>query len=302
MKAELAQFGDILTDVDLKKYNTYGIGGKAQYLIKPFDRQNLIFLLTFLKDKKISYYLLGHGSNVILPDEDFFGVIIKLDHLNHFEITNDLVRVEAGLPLNQLVNKTLNEGYTNLVALAGIPGTVGAAVRGNAGAFKHEIFNDVRDVTILNENLEVETLPRKKINYAYRQTAFQKRNIIILGATLKLEKGDVSLAQELRENNWQYRLNHQPIGTKNAGSVFKNPTNMAAGKLIEDLGFKGQMVGDAQVSLKHANFIVNTNEAKAVDILTLIKNMQKAVRANYDINLELEQIVVDWGKNERKED
>lgn len=294
MKKILEQWGEVSCDVDLKKYNTYGIGGKTKFLLKPYNYENLKKLLVFLKENSISYYLLGMGSNVILPDADFDGVIIKLDNFQNIDFKDNYLIVGAGLPLNTLIQKTLSLGYTNLAYAAGVPGTIGAAVVGNVGCFKHEIMEDVLDVTFLDENLELRTLSKKNLKYSYRNTELKNRHVIVIAISLRLIKGNVLEARETIKKNWQYRLLHQPIGTKNAGSVFKNPEGYAAGKLIEDIGFKAKRIGDAEVSAKHANFIVNIKDAKSKDILALIKQIKEEVKKKYNLELELEQIVVNW--------
>ena len=291
---KLEKYGEVLTNVDLKKYNTYGIGGKAKYLVKPFNVSSLKDLILDLKKNDISYYLLGMGSNVILPDTDYDGVIIRLDNLNTITINNEKAEVEGGVLLTYLSNYLIDKGYVNLAFCNGVPGTVASAVIGNVGCFKHEIFDYLISVTIINEEGNIETILKKDLSYGYRYTEFKKRNVVIIAATFILEKGDKLLAQkEIQENNL-YRQTHQPLGTKNAGSVFRNPIGYAAGKLIEDAKLKKMMVGGAMVSEKHANFIINYHNATSSDIIELITKIKKEIKRIYDIDLELEQIIVKW--------
>lgn len=294
MKDVLTQFGEVVLDVDLKKYNTYRIGGITQYLVKPFDVDSLIALIKFLKNNNMAYYLLGSGSNVILPDTNFEGVIIRLDNLKHIEFKNDTCIVEGGMFLASLVNLCLEKGYTNLAFAASIPGTVASAIVGNVGAYNHEIFDYVKDVTILDENDTIKTLNGEDIYHAYRDTEFKKRKVIIIKVTLKLAKGDVSLAKKTIKDNLAHRRETQPLEYPNAGSVFRNPYPLIAGKLIEESHLKGKMIGGAMVSRKHANFIINYNNATSSDIITLIELIKKEIKERNNIDLELEQIIVKW--------
>ena len=285
---KLEKYGEVLTNVDLKKYNTYGIGGMAKYLVKPTSVSSLQNLISDLKKNNISYYLLGMGSNVILPDNDYDGVIIRLDNLNKITIKDEKVEVEGGVLLTYFSNYLIDRGYVNFAFCNGVPGTVASAVIGNVGCFKHEIFDYLINVTIINEEGNIEIVAKENISYGYRYTEFKKQNVVIIAATFVIEKGD-----KLLENNL-YRQAHQPLGTKNAGSVFRNPIGYAAGKLIEDAKLKKMMVGGAMVSEKHANFIINYHNATSSDIIELITKIKKEIKRIYDIDLELEQIIVKW--------
>lgn len=294
MKEDLKAYGEVLTDVDLKKYNTYGIGGRAAFLIKPYKIDDVLNLIKYLKKNNYAFYILGGGSNVILPDTDFKGIIIKLDYLNNFVIKNNKIEVEAGITISKLVQETLKESFVNFAFLFGIPGTLGGAIRGNAGCFKHEIFDYLEDITIIDEDNKISVLKKKDIKYGYRYSEFKTRNIIILKATLKLELGDVKKAKQEIKEHQEYRKNTQPIDAKNAGSVFKNPEGLSAGKLIDEASLKGFRVNDAMVSEKHANFIINTHKATSSDIIKLINIIKKKVKEENNIDLELEQVIVKW--------
>ena len=234
-------------NVDLKKLNTYNIGGSAKYLIKPNDLEELMNVLNELNNKNIKYYILGGGSNVLLPDEDFDGAIIKLDKLNTFLIKNQFVFACAGLSLNEFVKKTLDNGYINFANLYGIPGLLGGAIIGNAGANGTEIFDDLKAVLVLKNNL-VTLINKTNIKYEYRNTEFKNSNIIIIGAIFKLEKGDTKKAWDNIKENLEKRKNSQPLEYPSAGSVFKNPNGLSAGKLIDECNLKNISVGGAKVS------------------------------------------------------
>ena len=289
----MREYGTVLENVDLKKYNTYGIGGKAKYLVMPDSLKDLQDLLAFLQQEKRPWYILGGGSNVILPDTDFNGVIIKLDHLNNYSVHKDIITVGAGITLGEMVNKMLADGYTNYANLLGIPGLLGGAIIGNAGANGTNIFDNLLSVTILRDGNIVE-LKKDDINYDYRYTEFKNTQAIILNAKFQGIKGNVAMAKEMVKENLERRKNTQPLGTKNAGSVFKNPSNFAAGYLIERAGLKGFKHGGAKVSDKHANFIINFNNATSRDIIELITIIKTEVKKRFQVDLELEQIIVNW--------
>lgn len=280
-------------NVDLKKLNTYHIGGNAKYLIKPNDLEELMNVLNELNNKNIKYYILGGGSNILLPDEDFDGAIIKLDKLNTFLIKNQFVFACAGLSLNEFVKKTLDNGYINFANLYGIPGLLGGAIIGNAGANGTEIFDDLKAVLVLKNNL-LTLINKTNIKYEYRNTEFKNSNIIIIGAIFKLEKGDTKKAWDNIKENLEKRKNSQPLEYPSAGSVFKNPNGLSAGKLIDECNLKNTSIGGAKVSNKHANFIINENNATSKDIKDLINKVKEEVKNQKNIDLELEQIIVKW--------
>lgn len=292
----MKEYGEFLENVDLKKYNTYGIGGRAKYLIKPDTIKHLQDLLKYLNTKRMPWYILGGGSNVIIPDEDFAGVIIKLDKLNKIDFNKDIIKVEAGISLGNFVNDLLNEGYTNFSNLMGIPGSLGGAILGNAGAYNTSIFDDLITVSVMDSSGVIKEYAKEDIQYDYRYTEFKGKNNIIVAAKFKGIKGDVALAREKISENLQKRKNTQPLEYKNAGSVFKNPVKYSAGYLIEHAGLKGLTVGGAKVSEKHANFIINFDNAKSRDIIDLIAVIKRAVEKNFDISLDLEQVIVKWEK------
>lgn len=290
----MKEYGEILENVDLKKYNTYGIGGYAKYVIYPSSIANLQKLLKYLADKNISWYVLGGGSNVILPDQDFSGAIIKLDKLDKYTVDHDKVIVEAGISLAKFVKNMLDDGYTNYGSLMGIPGLLGGAIRGNAGAYGINIFDYLISVTIMDELGNIRKLKKDDIKYDYRETEFKKQNIIIIAAEFQGVKGDVTLELDNIIKNAKKRKNTQPLEYKNAGSVFKNPPGLSAGYMIEHAGLKGITIGGAQVSEKHANFIINYNNATSHDIIGLIELIKKEVKNKYKVELVLEQQQIIW--------
>lgn len=289
----LNNYGTVITEASLINYNTYGIKTKCKYLIKPNSINNLINLLNYIKDNNIKYYILGKGSNVILPDNYFNGIIISLELLNKLEINDNIVTSECGILLSTLIKECINNSLGGLEYLALIPGTLGGALYGNAGCNNHCIYDNLISVEVIRNNKLIKLL-KNDIEYSYRNTLFKNNKDILVRATFKLENEDKDKLKNIVSENRIKRLNTQPLEYKNAGSVFKNPENNYAAKLIEDLGLKGFNVNDAKVSLKHANFIINENNATSKDIKELIKIIQDKVYKEYKINLELEQIIVEW--------
>ena len=290
----MKEYGEVKEFVDLKKYNTYGIGGISKYLVMPEDIDDLSSLIKYLNKDGIPWYVLGGGSNVILPDEDFDGAIIKLDKLNRVVIDNDIITAESGVSLGMFVNTLLDHGFVNYAHLMGIPGTLGGAIVGNAGAYNVSIFDYLISVSIIDADGNKKILNKEDIEYDYRYTEFKGKNSIVVAASFKGIYGDVALVREQIQLNLEKRRNTQPLEYKNAGSVFKNPPEYSAGYLIEHAGLKGLTVGGAKVSEKHANFIINYDNATSRDIIKLIGIIKNTVEDKFNIELNLEQVIVKW--------
>ena len=290
---DLLKYGEVLEDASLEHYNTYGIKTSCKYLVKPSSIDNLLLLLNYIKDNNMRYYIIGKGSNIILPDTKLDGIIISLELLNKITFNNNIVKVESGASLAHFARETINKGLSGLEYIATIPGTVGGALYGNAGVKDHEIYDNIIYVEVIRNN-ELIKLNRNDIEVSYRYTEFKNTNDIIVSGTFELKDGNLEEMNNIVKENREKRLNTQPLEYKNAGSVFKNPEGNYAGKLIEELGLKGYKIGDAQVSMKHANFIVNLGNATSKDIKELIKLIKDKVYERYNIELELEQIVIDW--------
>jgi len=290
----MKEYGEVLENVDLKNYNTYRIGGKARFIIKPYNIKCLIKLLKYLKEKNIKCFVLGKGSNVIIPDKDYNGTVILLDNLKEIKINGNIVEVESGVILTKFINSLINNNLGGLENLYGIPGTLGGAIHGNAGCYGSTISDFLISVTYL-ENEKVKTLQKDKCEFLYRDSIFKHdRNKIILSAQFKLINKDKNEMKITVKENLIKRKNSQPLEFHNAGSVFRNPTNNSAGKLIDEIGLKGYSVNDAEVSIKHANFIINRGNATSEDIKELIYLIKEKIKDNYDIDLILEQEIVKY--------
>ena len=287
-------FKEILENVSLKDYNTYKIGGNAKYLVKPSSVDSLVKLIQYLKTNDIKFIILGNGSNIILPDEDYDGCVIILSNLNKININNTSVNVESGISLNSFINKIVDGNLGGLENLYGIPGTLGGAIVGNAGCNGSSISDYIDSVTFLEDN-NIKTIDKSECNFKYRNSIFKNdKSKIILSANFELyNKNKDDMLKIIKENHLK-RINSQPLEYPNAGSVFKNPEGLYAGKLINDLGLKGYHINDAYISDKHANFIINKGNATCQDILRLIEYIKTRVKEEYKIDLELEQEIIKY--------
>ena len=282
------------TDVNLKKYNSYKLEVIARYLIFPKSIFELKKIIKFIRDNDIKYMILGNGSNIIFSNDYYDGIIIRLDRFDELKINNNKVVVGAGYSLVKLSIEMANKGLSGLEFAAGIPGFVGASVAMNAGAYNHSLSEIVKSVKVLNPDNKVEIIKGDKLGFGYRDSFFKKnKDYIILSCELVFSYGDKKEIMDIINKRKQRRLDSQPLEYPSAGSVFRNPEGMFAGKLIEDVGLKGYKSGGAMVSLKHANFIINYDKATGKDIILLIDKIKKEVKDRFDVDLVLEQIIVD---------
>lgn len=287
--------GKIEENVSIKTLTTYRTGGIAKLVVYPSTIDKLKLLLKLIKLNNLDYIILGKGSNTLFSDKEYLGVIIKLDNLNKLEFNQNIIYVESGVLLSKVVIESSKRGLTGLEFAIGIPGNIGGAIYMNAGAYGSSMSNIVKSITVLNEKLELEEILNKDINFAYRYSVLQNnQNLICIGATIELKFGQKEkIDSQIKENLFK-RKNSQPLEYPSAGSVFRNPDGNYAGKIIEDLNLKGLFIGGAKISTKHANFIINKDNATSEDILKLIELIKKEVRENYNIELKLEQQLINW--------
>lgn len=285
--------GEVQTNVDLKDLTTYKLDGRASCVVSPDDVNGLIKLLKYLRENNIKHKIIGNGSNLIFS-KNYDGVLIKLDSFQNLEIVGNRITVGAGYPLMKLALRVSRMGLSGLEFATGIPGSIGGAVFMNAGAYKSDMGYVVSSVKVLNPDLEMEILDNREMDFHYRTSFLQKHpDYICLEATIFLKNGNASEIIEVINDRKQRRLESQPLEYPSAGSVFRNPEGDFAGRLIESIGYKGKKIGDAMVSLKHANFIINTGHASGDDVKTLIKEIKDKVKQEYDIELKVEQEFVE---------
>ena len=286
--------GTVIEDYCLKDHTTYKVGGKAICTVIPEDENKLITLLSYLKENNIKHMILGNGSNVIFNDSGYNGVIVKLDNFNHLNITGNKIVVGAGYPLNKLALRVSRLGFTGMEFATGIPGTVGGAVYMNAGAYKTDMGYILTSIKVLTPDYKIKVMKNKELDFHYRSSFLQKnKDYICLEATITLIKGNSEEIMELINERKKRRVETQPLEYPSAGSVFRNPEGDFAGRLIEEIGYKGKGIGGAEVSLKHANFIINTGNATGEEIKELINEIKDKVKEKYNIELKVEQEFVE---------
>lgn len=302
---------EIECDVLLKKYTTFEIGGRAKYFYKANSRKDLIKAILVAKKYNLPFFVLGGGSNILISDKGYRGLVIKCQ-ISNIKCQNSKIKTESGTLLSLAVNIAEKRGLTGFEWAIGIPGTVGGAIFGNSGAFGKSIAEIVEEVKVFDvKNKKIKTLKKKECQFGYRESVFKKnKNLIILAATFGLKKGDSLKIKQKMKEYLNHRKRTQPLDFPSAGSVFKNIKYQVlkakilkgslefekfkkikvipAGWLIEKCGLKGKKIGRAQVSKKHANFIVNLGNASAKDVKKLIRLIKKKVKEIFKIQLEEE--------------
>lgn len=278
----------ILKNEIMSKHTSFKVGGPVDLFITVETIEQLKDTIKILKHQNIEYKVIGNGSNLLVKDEGYRGAIIK-PSFNSIEIKEDIVEVGAGVKNGMLAQKLLQKELTGFEFAAGIPGTIGGAMVMNAGAHGREMKDIVDAVTYYNcENDEIETIKKEECNFEYRNSKFKNSNVIIIKAILKLQKANsIEIKQKMDEYK-QFRIEKQPIEYPSAGSTFKRGADFITAKLIDEAGLKGYTIGGAQVSEKHAGFIINKNNATATDIINLIEEVQKIVYEKFNKKIELE--------------
>jgi UDP-N-acetylmuramate dehydrogenase len=288
--------GEVRLNENLSSHTSFRIGGPADALVVPADREDLITLLAEIREQGIPSVVLGGGTNLLVRDGGFRGVVISLKQMSAIKVEREyrslggsfvLVHAEAGAALGQLLSISVERGLTGLEFVTGIPGTVGGAICMNAGTAQGEIGDVVDTVTLLAPSGELVLRHRDEMGFGYR-TANVPPGHIVLDAKVILRHGDAGKIKAQVKTLMEQRKARQPWGLPNAGSVFKNPMDESAGRLIEEAGLKGRTAGGAKVSDKHANFIVNTGNAKAADVLALMDAIREKVLEMHRIRLEPE--------------
>lgn len=273
----------------MKRHTTFRIGGPADYYLCPHSAKEIQKVVEICREEKLPYFILGNGSNLLVSDQGYRGVVIQLwKNVSDIRVEGCLIHAKAGASLAKIAAEALEEGLTGMEFAAGIPGTLGGAVVMNAGAYGGEMKDILKEVLVMDQQGRIFTLEKKDLKLGYRTSAVKEKGYIVLAAVLELRPGDREEIRKLMEDLKQKRVEKQPLDLPSAGSTFKRPEGYFAGKLIMDAGLRGFSVGGAQVSEKHCGFIVNTGGASASDVLTLIREVQKRVREKFGVELETE--------------
>ncbi len=286
----------ILYDEPMSRHASLCVGGKADALVMIENEEQLIGIVKRLIAKKSDYLPTGNLTNIIVRDGGYRGAILLMKGLkktNHqySPESGNIISAQAGASLSAVVSLALAQELSGMEFCAGIPGSVGGAVWMNAGAYGKEIKDVVENVYLLDASGEKKEMRREEINFEYRKTELPPL-AIVLGASFKLEKGNSEEIKKRITEIMKWRQEKHPLEYPNAGSIFKNITGQPAGRIIEEMGMKGESIGGARISPKHANFIVNTGKATASEVLQLISLVQKKARAEKGINLETEVVII----------
>ena len=278
----------ILKNEPLSSHTTIGVGGKANYLIMPYNSKDTSIILKSAYEKKINIFFMGSGSIILASDEGYNGIVISLKKvMNKIKFTEKEIYVQAGAMLGTMVKQAISKGYKGFESLIGVPGTVGGALIMNAGAHGSEISELFLRAKTIDKKGYIKEYNKNDISFTYRDSSFP-RNEILLEANFKILKGNKNNILKRKFEVSQTRKKTQPLKFRSAGSIFKNPSKYAAGYLIDRAELKGLRIGDAEISTKHANFIINHGEAKSKDIMYLVNIIKNKVREKFSIDLELE--------------
>lgn len=283
----------ILKDEPMGKHTTFRAGGKADYLVMPSNEEQVRDLVLLLKKENVPYYVMGNGSNLLVRDQGFKGVIIQIARkMNQIRVEGETIYAQAGALLSKIAAQALGEGLTGFEFASGIPGTLGGAVMMNAGAYGGEMKQVIVNACVLTSAGEIAVIPADLMELGYRTSVFAKNQDIILSAQLKLEYGNEAVICEYMDELKEQRVSKQPLEYPSAGSTFKRPEGYFAGKLIQDAGLRGFQVGGAQVSEKHCGFVINKDHATATDILSLMEQVSDKVEAEFGVRLEPEVKII----------
>ena len=286
---KLGEQVEILVAEPMKNHTTFRIGGPADALALPKTPEEVAEVVRFCHEHAQSYYVLGNGSNLLVSDEGYRGLVLQLyRNFNDIQVNGETITVQSGAMLAAVARTAYQTGLTGLEFASGIPGTIGGAVVMNAGAYGGEMKNVLKEVTVITKEGEVLVIPAKALELGYRTSVIPKNGWIVLGAVLQLKEGDQEQILARMEELKEQRITKQPLDLPSAGSTFKRPEGYFAGKLIMDAGLRGFTVGGAQVSEKHCGFVVNRGNATAADVWELICEVKRRVKEMTGVELEPE--------------
>lgn len=289
---EFYDINDIKIDEKLSEYVNFKVGGPADILLIPNSKEQVIKSIKICKENNIPFYLIGNGSNILVRDGGFRGVVLSLKNVKTIYVDGEKIEAECGVMLKEVSDKAIENSLTGFEFACGIPGTIGGAVFMNAGAYDGEISKVIESAEVIDENCNIIRLSREELDFGYRSSLVMKKGYTVLSAVFKLEKGQVKTIKELIEDLTNKRESKQPLEYPSVGSTFKRPTGYFAGKLIQDAGLKGYSIGGAAVSEKHSGFVINKGNATAKDITDLIKHIQDEVKKQFGVDLHPEVRII----------
>lgn len=282
---------DILLNEPMSKHTTFRVGGEASCFVRISEAGQLAALMPYLREVEVPYFILGNGSNLLVGDKGYNGVILQIgSKMNGIHVEDTHIRAGAGVLLSQLAKYAQENGLTGLEFASGIPGTLGGSVVMNAGAYGGEMKQVIELVKVMNENGEILEIRGEEMEFGYRTSIIKDRPFIVLEAILNLQHGDQEIIAVKMEELARQRKEKQPLEYASAGSTFKRPEGYFAGKLIMDAGLRGYSIGGARVSEKHCGFVVNTGRASAADVAEVIREVQEKVKDKFEVMLETEVI------------
>lgn len=280
---------NIVSDEPMRKHTTFRIGGNADIFVRPESKEQIAEILRLCRKQDVPYFILGNGSNLLVGDRGFRGVVINImDNMNDIKVDGGIIKAQAGAMLIKVSRTARDNSLTGLEFASGIPGTIGGAIYMNAGAYGGEMKDVVTQVTAMDAEGEIYTFGTDELEFSYRHSVIQQRDLIVLDVIMKLAAGDQKIIDDRMSELAVARRTKQPLEYPSAGSTFKRPEGYFAGKLIMDAGLRGYRVGDAQVSEKHCGFVVNRGNATADDVIKLIDDVKAKVSEEYDVVLEPE--------------
>lgn len=276
-------------DEPMSRHTTFRIGGPADYYVTPHSKEEIRDVIQACREAQIPHYILGNGSNLLVGDKGYRGVVIQIfKNFSDIQVEGLGIRAKAGALLSRIAKTAMTNGLTGMEFAAGIPGTLGGAVMMNAGAYGGEMKDILKEAVVLTENGEFLTLTAEELELGYRTSVIAKKRYFVLEAKLALKKGASEEIQAIMEDLHGRRVSKQPLEYPSAGSTFKRPAGYFAGKLIMDAGLRGFSVGDAQVSEKHCGFVINKGRATAEDVRNLMDEVIRKVQETSGVTLEPE--------------
>ena len=279
----------ILEEEPMKKHTTFRIGGPAEYLILPQTIEEIADVIKLCRQEEIPWYIVGNGSNLLVADEGVRGVVIQLlRNFNQIQVEGCQIRMQAGAQNAAVAKRALDASLTGFEFAAGIPGTIGGAVVMNAGAYGGEMKDILKEVTVLDPNGMIRTIPAEELELGYRTSIIARKGYVVLEAVIVLKTGDPKEIKAAMDELKEKRVTKQPLEYPSAGSTFKRPEGYFAGKLIMDAGLRGFSVGGAQISEKHCGFVINKGNATAKDVTELMDETKKIVMEKFGVALEPE--------------